>query len=141
MSVQSEANKLIKRFNSTNPYVVAKGLDYDVIPHQMDSDTWGQTIRSNRICSIFINDRLSEQTKLYVVSHELGHCRLHTGYNTPFLRSTAGGFNIPYIEREANEFAFAFLLADVDRDYEISKLDILKYYGLPESMERFIKIQ
>lgn len=70
-------NDLVKRFDTRNPFEIAKGLGIDV----MFCDGFGplkgmyKVIKRNRF--IFINSELSYRMQRIVCAHELGHDSLH----------------------------------------------------------------
>ena len=124
-----------------DPMRACKARDIAVTSVYMPHGMFGQSIISNRCASIFINQGIaSDAFRRYVLSHELGHCIMHRGESTPFMRETMNGGFIPTIEREANEFAFRYLFKQLDDDdlYRMSLSDITEYFGVPEEYQRFI---
>lgn len=107
----------MRKYDTSNPYELARHLKIDVYEFKLPRDVRGFIIRPLRRKMIFLNDSLSETEKIIALSHELGHVRLHSGYgytlkaNTPYYRSSRR-------EAEANEFA-AHLLSyrhDINAD-------------------------
>ncbi|MER2174353.1 MAG: ImmA/IrrE family metallo-endopeptidase, partial [Carnobacterium sp.] len=99
--------------------------------------TWGFTVKKSRINTIVINQALEENVQEFVIAHELGHVRLHSGISTPFLRRVTKGSFIPSIEYEANRFAFDVLLSGIDDKELYTKFQLLESLGLPDDLERF----
>ncbi|WP_421930386.1 ImmA/IrrE family metallo-endopeptidase [Lysinibacillus halotolerans] len=103
--------KLYKKYNTRNPYKLAKLLNIHVIKMDLHEEINGfyQYEKRNRI--IYINSNLSDEEQLIVCAHELGHAILHIRSNTPFMRKNTL-FSISKIEREANRFAAELLIPD-----------------------------
>lgn len=135
--VSREAHKVVKLHNTTLPSKLAKLCGCEIIYLNLSDDTWGFTVRKSRINTIVINQALEEHVQEFVIAHELGHVRLHSGINTPFLRKVAKGSFIPSIEYEANRFAFDVLLSGIEDIELYSKYQILELLGLPNDLERF----
>lgn len=117
LNIKLRVRNLVQKYDTSNPYELAKLLNIDVYEFKLPPDVRGFLIRPLRRKMIFLNDELSETEKLVVLSHELGHARLHSGYgytlraNTPYYRNSRR-------EAEANEFA-AHLLSyrhDINTD-------------------------
>ncbi|WP_125703769.1 ImmA/IrrE family metallo-endopeptidase [Lacticaseibacillus daqingensis] len=127
-------------WESAEPADACRALDIDVVPHELPDGMYGQSIMSNRCATIFLADAIDDPFRQYVLSHELGHCVMHPTESTPFMRRSMHGGFIPTIEREANEFAFRYLLKQLDHEtlLRMSRTDILDYFGVPQEYERFI---
>ncbi|MGX7195219.1 ImmA/IrrE family metallo-endopeptidase [Enterococcus olivae] len=132
-----EAEKLIKLHETVDPYKIAKFCDYDVIEMELTESTWGQMVRSNRCCTIFIDINLPENIKKFVLAHELGHCRLHKGHSTPFYRNIENT-TISKKEAQANIFALSLLTSNIDGKTQMTNFEILNFLGLPYDFERFL---
>jgi Zn-dependent peptidase ImmA (M78 family) len=139
VDIEHSVQRLIKKFGTSNPVELCKQCDYAIVPASLPEGTLGQTVRSNRCATIFVDIKLPSTTQLFVIAHELGHCRLHKDYDTPFMREHMNGGYIPEIEREANEFAFKLLLSELDDGDQYNKYDMPNYFGLPDYMARYIK--
>ncbi len=116
-NIALRVKNLIKKYDTSNPYELAKLLNIDVYEFKLPPDVRGFLIRPLRRKMIFLNAGLSETEKLVALCHELGHARIHNGYgytlraNTPYYRNSRR-------EAEANEFA-AHLLSyrhDINAD-------------------------
>ena len=70
-------NALVRRFNTRDPFEIAKGLGIEVLFCNNFGSLKGmyRVIKRNRF--IFINADLSEQMQRIVCAHELGHDQLH----------------------------------------------------------------
>ncbi len=73
----SRANSLISRFDTRNPFQIAKDLGINVVYWDGFNRLKGmyRVIKRNRY--IFINNNLDRRTALIVCAHELGHDQLH----------------------------------------------------------------
>lgn len=134
-----EIEKLIKRFGTSDPYKLLAECDYSLVYEDLGEITWGQMVRSNRCCTIFININLPEHIKKFVLAHELGHCRLHKGHSTPFYRNICTS-SISKKERQANVFAINLLKKEIDNLDSLTKFEILDYLGLSYNFENFVKL-
>lgn len=135
--VSREANKVVNLHNTSLPSKLAKLCGCEIIYLPLSDDTWGFTVKKSRINTIVINQALEENVQEFVIAHELGHVRLHSGISTPFLRRVAKGSFIPSIEYEANRFAFDVLLSGIDDKELYTKYQLLESLGLPDDLERF----
>ena len=133
----SEVEKLFKRHNTNDPYTIIEKCDYEIVTMELPEDTWGLMVRSNRCCTIFIDENLPDHIQKFVASHELGHCRLHKGHSTPFYRNIAS-VSISKKEKQANVFALKLLSKDIENVETMTKYEILDYLGLPYEFERFL---
>lgn len=132
-----EVDKLINLHETNDPYKIAKFCDYNVVEMELTESTWGQMVRSNRCCTIFIDVNLPENIKQFVLAHELGHCRLHKGHSTPFYRNISGA-TISKKEAQANIFALLLLTAGIEERSFMTNYELLNYLGLPYEFERFL---
>ncbi len=135
--IRCEVDKLIKLHQTSLPSALAKLCGCKIIHLPLSDDTWGFTVKKSRVNTIVINQDLEENVREFVIAHELGHARLHSGISTPFLRRVTKGSFIPSIEYEANLFAFDVLLSGIDDKELYTKFQILELLGLPEDLERF----
>ena len=108
------ANKLVAKYNTRNPFVLAKELNIDVVERNFKKQNGVYNVVLNNDF-IFIKQSLCEELKKIVLAHEIGHCVLHREESV-----RCGGFkdydvfskqNI-FLEKEANIFAVQILIAD-----------------------------
>lgn len=108
------ANQLMKKYGTRNPYELTDALHITVLPRQFKHQLGAYTkVLNNKF--IFIKEDLEPCMKKIVLYHELGHDRLHQDY----LR-TAGAFHEFHLfdmksnrmEYEANIFAAQLDLPD-----------------------------
>jgi Zn-dependent peptidase ImmA (M78 family) len=128
---------LKEKFKSDNPYEIAAMMNIDVINWNLHEEINGFYKYDKRNKYIVINSNLNEETQRFVIAHELGHAVLHPRSNTPFLRKNTF-FSIDKIEVEANEFAVHLILHNENLENFETKYEILREYGIPFEMERFL---
>lgn len=109
--IQKIINKLIKKYDTTNPFELCDFLDikifYTTLPNR------GFCMHDRRIPIIFINETLDYHDQKKVCAHELGHALLHKGYNVAFFEAYTY-FSTERYENEAN--LFADLLLENDKE-------------------------
>lgn len=136
-SIDSKIANLVKVHETRDPYKIAKELGIFIIEEDL-GEVYGYYNRFKRIKFLHINSRLSEAEKIVTCAHELGHAVCHPNETTPAL--TKSNLISEYkIEKEANYFATTLLVdgSHID-DFIVGTYDVLKYYGLPESFDRFL---
>lgn len=107
-------HKLVRRFKTNDPFVIAKGLNILIRHTELDSGTRGFYYKQLRRRFIVINNDLSEEWQRVVCAHELGHDRLHSGLSQ-FWIDEHTFFNMGKYERQANIFAVKLLTHSVVR--------------------------
>lgn len=133
---KERARKLYKKYNTNNPFKIAKEKGIVLLFEDLGKNIMGYCIQENRIPIIHINNRLDEFETIFAISHELGHCILHPKVNTPFLRKNTL-FSVGRIELEANQFAVHLLAeANVQEINETTKNFLLRC-GIPEYLHIF----
>lgn len=125
-----DIEKIVKKYNSRNPFRIAKEMNIKVIYEPLgDINGYFTTVLRER--QIHINSDISEQKQLFTAAHELGHALLHPKENTPFLRGSTF-FSVSKLENEANSFAVHLLISDEDliefRDLSLDQIGSI--YGL-----------
>ena len=135
--IEKKVLSLVHKYNQRDPFILAKKLGIEIIENDL-GDVFGYYTQINRIKFILINSKLSESEKKFVCSHELGHAILHSKITTPCLMHLKN-INDIKIECEANKFAVQLLMDGSHKDYYIdNKFKIMKYYGIPIEMERYL---
>ena len=107
-----DIEKIVKKYNSRNPFRIAKEMNIKVIFEPL-GDINGYFTTVLREKQIHINSDIPEQKQLFTAAHELGHALLHPKENTPFLRGSTF-FSVSKLENEANRFAIYLLISDED---------------------------
>jgi Zn-dependent peptidase ImmA (M78 family) len=107
MDIPRQVKALVKKYNSRNPYLLAKLLKIEIIYTPMTYMP-GFCDKLFNIKFIVINSNLEEYLQRQVCAHELGHALLHKGMGYFFI--TQNTLQCPgKFEREANEFAWELL--------------------------------
>lgn len=130
MWLKTKVDKLIKKYNTYNPFEMATSLNIHIVEWDLHEDINGfyQYEKRNKI--IYINSKLNDELKKIVCAHELGHAILHTKISTPFMKSNTL-FSVNKIEREANRFAAELLIPD-DSFLESNNIyEIASLYNVP----------
>lgn len=107
------SKKLIRRFDTTDPFRIAEGLGIHVIFCDELKQLKGmyRVIKRNRF--IFLNSKNSERMNQIVMAHELGHDQLHRDFaKTNGLQEFMLYDMTSRQEYEANLFAADLLLKD-----------------------------
>lgn len=110
MDIKKRADKLARFFKSRNPFEIIRGLNVILVYYPLDGVRgFYQYFQRNNI--IYIDERLPEHEKKFVLAHELGHMMLHKGTNAIFM-DTRTHFNSSRYETEADLFAMYLLVPD-----------------------------
>lgn len=135
MDIKRTAEKLMRKYNTNDPFKLAEKLNI-IVKYDDLGNTWGYFITYKRIKIIHINNNLEEWLQRYTCAHELGHSILHKGVPTPFLKKHTL-FSIDKIERQANTFAVELLMPDkVIAQYEgYTVHNIADIVGIPNGLE------
>ncbi|MBW7458334.1 ImmA/IrrE family metallo-endopeptidase [Paenibacillus sepulcri] len=128
--------KLIRRFQTNDPFEIARGLGIHIRFLELAEGTRGLYYKKLRRRFIVINDQLDDNWQRFVCAHELAHDRLHPGLSR-FLLDEQSFYNVGKYERQANKFAVRLLTASSPpvKGETIEKL--LKRNGIPEEMQSF----
>lgn len=135
MDIKRTAEKLMRKYNTNDPFKLAEKLNI-IVKYDDLGNTWGYFITYKRIKIIHINNNLEEWLQRYTCAHELGHSILHKGVPTPFLKKHTL-FSIDKIERQANTFAVELLMPDkVIAQYEgYTVHNVADIVGIPNGLE------
>ena len=108
-SIKKQANSLITKYNTNNPFELADYLGFITIITPLENNISGisQNLKKNIV--IYVNSELDYYKKLIVAAHGLGHAILHKETDTIFLEYTNMCLQNKY-EREADSFAIELLL-------------------------------
>ena len=113
--VRSKVDKLIatlvRRYKTNCPFALAEGLNINIRFADLGEHTRGIYYCKLRRRFIVINSRLNSFWQRFICAHELGHDRLHRGFNRFFLDEQSLQNTNKY-ERQANTFAVNLLLAN-----------------------------
>lgn len=109
-SIKNTADKLIKEYNTRDPFELACHLDVVIFEEELGHvNGFYQACPKTKI--IHLNKNLSYNKKIEVCAHELGHALLHCKLNILFLERNTFFVKNKY-ENEANKFAAELLISD-----------------------------
>ena len=112
MNIKRLADSLVGKYKSRNPFEIIEHLNVIVVFYPLYGvKGFYQYFQRNNI--IYIDEALSNQERLFVCAHELGHMLLHKKTNAIFLDSRTQ-LNTTKYEIEADRFAMNLLLSDSD---------------------------
>lgn len=141
MDIKKKANALAKKYNTRNPFEIAKHLNLILVVIPLFGKTRGfyQYFQRNNI--IYIDESLPESEQALVLAHELGHMLLHKRTNALFLDTRTHLKTYRY-EKEANTFAAELLIPDslILENPGYTKSQIARLAGYNEMIMEFKKI-
>lgn len=112
MNIKRLVDSLVRKYNTRNPFEIISNLNAIVVFYPLHGvKGFYQYFQRNNI--IYIDETLSDQEKLFVCAHELGHMILHRKANAIFMDSRTR-LNTTKYEIEADRFAIDLLLSDAD---------------------------
>jgi len=110
MGVEEIVLRLMKKYNTNDPFKLAKKLNIVIVYHELGK-VYGYYRSYKRTKIIHINNNLSIEEQIVVCAHELGHAILHPDVDTAFYKKHTF-FATEKIELEANSFAAHLLIPD-----------------------------
>ena len=112
MIIKRLVDSLVRKYNTRNPFEIISHLNVIIVFYPLHGvKGFYQYFQRNNI--IYIDDALSDQEKLFVCAHELGHMLLHKKANAIFMDSRTQ-LNMTKYEIEADRFTMNLLLSDTD---------------------------
>ena len=136
--IQDAILKIYKQHGTYEPKKIADQKDISILYIDLDIESYGMTICSNRCKTIIINSRIPDRLQEFTIAHELGHCFLHNELSTPFMRRSCAYSTISKLEAEAHQFAFILLSKVHPEMCLMNKYTVIEYFCLPAFMERFM---
>lgn len=138
--IKQLVNYYVRKFNTRNPYELAKCLHVQIQIGQLGSQAGCYMFLKNHKC-IFLNEDLDESEMRLVLAHELGHAIMHRKENCYFIRNKTLMLTSK-IEIEANTFAAELLISDeLIFEYPDTPADQLaRLAGYNEKIMNFKKI-
>lgn len=113
MNIRLRVANLIRKYDTSDPYRLAKELGITVMTLDLPDSVRGFLVRVLRRKYIAINASLPEISQKVVLCHELGHASLHPAYG--YYYTLTGTYFIKSLkEAEANEFAVYMLSHSYD---------------------------
>ena len=110
MDIKARVNRLVRFYNTRDPFEMIKGMNIILVNYPLEGVRgFYQYFQRNNI--IYLDEKLSDSERRFVLAHELGHMILHKKSNAIFM-DTRTQFNTSKYEQEANLFAMELLLPD-----------------------------
>ena len=110
MDIKKRADKLARFYRTRNPFEIVRGMNVILVTYPLEGVRgFYQYFQRNNI--IYLDERLSEHDRKFVLAHEMGHMLLHKKSNAIFM-DTRTQFNTSRYEKEADLFAMCLLLPD-----------------------------
>jgi len=137
MDIKKLVNKIVKKYNTNNPFDICKEMNIIVIETFLGKKTRGfyQYLKRNHV--IYLDLNLEYEEKKMVLSHELGHALMHKDINAIFL-DTRTFLKTSYYEKDADTFATMLLISDEDLleyiNYEYTIENIANIYGCSQEL-------
>lgn len=138
MNIKRLADSLVRKYNTRNPFEIISHLNVIVVFYPLHGvKGFYQYFQRNNI--IYIDEALSDQEKLFVCAHELGHMLLHKKANAIFMDSRTQ-LNTTKYEIEADRFAIDLLISDIDIEehLDFSTMQFSRLFGYNK---RLIELQ
>ena len=115
MNIKWLVDSLVRKYNTRNPFEIISHLNVIVVFYPLHGvKGFYQYFQRNNI--IYIDEALSDQERLFVCAHELGHMLLHKKANAIFMDSRTQ-LNTTKYEIEADRFAINLLLPSLHFEY------------------------
>lgn len=108
--IKQLVNYYVKKFNTRNPYKLAKFLNVEIQVGPLGSRAGCYMFLKNHKC-VFLNEDLDENEMRLVMAHELAHSIMHRKENCYFIRNKTLMLTSK-MEIEANTFAAELLIPD-----------------------------
>ena len=125
--------QLVNRFKTTDPFIIAEGLNILIRYADLEEGTRGLYFRKLRRRFIVIHRGLDEHWQKIVCAHELGHDRLHPGLSR-FWLDEQSFFNTGKYERQANTFALKLVTYNIDQEVGETSEQYLFRCGVPKEL-------
>lgn len=110
MDIKARVEKLVRFYRTRDPFEMIRGMNVLLVYYPLEGVRgFYQCFKRNNI--IYIDERLSDHERKFVLAHELGHMFLHKKANAIFM-DTRTQFSTGKYELEANEFAMDLLVDD-----------------------------
>jgi Zn-dependent peptidase ImmA (M78 family) len=124
MNIPLRVKNLIKKYDTCDPYRIAKDLNIEVVFHDTPNGINGMWRRVLKRKYIVINKKINEWQRKAVLGHELAHFRCHRGY-VSYCMAGRTFFSKTSKENEANEYAAELMTysSDIEKEYIIEFLE------------------
>lgn len=130
MEIKMRADKLVRFYRTGNPFEIIRGMNVILVTYPLEGVRgFYQYFQRNNI--IYLDERLSDHDRQFVLAHEMGHMLLHKKSNAIFM-DTRTQFNTSRFETEADMFAMYLLIPDdvlcEYKDFSVSQIARLLGY-------------
>lgn len=137
MNVRARVKALIKKYRTSDPFEMMQGMNAILVYYPLDDGVRGfyQYYKRNNI--IYIDERLSQHDRAFVLSHEMGHMFLHKTANAIFM-DTRTQFNTRKYELQANKFAVELLIPNeiILENWQLTVSQLARLTGYSEELIR-----
>lgn len=135
--IKQLVNYYVRKFNTRNPYDLAKNLNVEVQIGELGSRAGCYMFLKNHKC-VFLNEDLEENEMRLVMAHELAHSIMHRKENCYFIRNKTLLLTSK-MEIEANTFAAELLIPDelILENPDISADQIARIAGYDKKIMNF----
>lgn len=108
MDIPKIVDTLVRKYHTRNPFEIIKNMNVILVFYPLEGvNGFYQYFQRNNI--IYIDERLSDEEKMFVCAHEIGHMILHKKSNSVFMDSRTN-LNTSKYEIEADRFAMNLLV-------------------------------
>lgn len=116
LNISLRVRNIIKKFNTSDPYKIAKHLKVEIITTNVPQRVHGFWRRILRKKIIFIDKKLTEEWQIKaVICHEIGHIILHPQYKS-YCMAGRTYYSCTKREDEANRFSAALFMCETDTE-------------------------
>ena len=129
MNIKRLVDSLVRKYKTRNPFEIISHLNVIIVFYPLHGvKGFYQYFQRNNI--IYIDEALSDQERLFVCAHELGHMLLHKKANAIFMDSRTQ-LNTTKYEIEADRFAIDLLISDIDIEehLDFSSMQFSRLFG------------
>lgn len=134
LNIKLRVKNLVNKYGTANPFELANDLNIKILYLDLPDTVHGCLVKVLRRKFILLNRNLNYSRQKIVVCHELGHARLHTGYEY-YLHPDMSYYVPSRREKEANEFAIHLLSYSSDTDYDVDLITNIIQTKSPNPME------
>lgn len=139
--IKSIVNQLVRKYHTRNPYELCDYTDVLVQIGDLGKIMGCYLLIKRQKCIMLNSSIIDTPLEKVVLSHELGHSRLHRKNDCYFYGSTF--FNKAKEENEANTFAAELLVPDeiIYSNPDLTKEQIARMLGYTEMIMEFKNIE